>query len=86
MTKIKNREELSDFLDILDEFIEMMIANSALKSSTAVNTFLEAAKGEVAKHKVRAPGLDHHSTPIDTYEMIIKQPKNLQKIVFKILA
>ena len=78
MTKIKNREELSDFLDILNEFIEIDDCQYSFEElSMAANTFLEAAKGEVAKHKVSAPELNRHSTPVDTYEMIIKQPKKL---------
>ena len=51
----------------------------------AANTFLEAAKGEWQNIRC-APELNRHSTPVDTYEMIIKQPKNSLKIAFKILA
>ena len=78
MSKIKNRDELSDFLDILDEFMELDNCQFSFDElSTAANTFLRTAKGEVANQKVRAPNLSQHSAPLDTYDMIIKQPAKL---------
>ena len=74
MSKIKNRDELSDFLDILDEFMDLDDCQFSFEElSTAANTFLETAKGKVAKQKVRAPHLSHHSAPL-TPMTIIKQP------------
>ena len=78
MSKIKNKDELSDFLDILDEFMELDNCQFSFDElSTAANTFLRTAKGEVANQKLRAPNLSQHSTPLDTYDMIIKQPAKL---------
>ena len=78
MSKIKNRDELSYFLDILYEFMDLDDCQFSFEElSTAANTFLRTAKGEVAKQKVRAPHLSHHSAPLDTYDMIIKQPAKL---------
>ena len=78
MHKIKNRDELSDLIDILDEFMDLDDCQFSFEElSTAANSFLQTAKGEVAKQKVRAPRLSHHSAPLDTYDMIIKQPAKL---------
>ena len=50
MSKIKNKDELSDFLDILDEFMDLDDCQFSFEElSTAANTFLRTAKGEVAE-------------------------------------
>ena len=50
MSKIKNRDELSDFLDILDEFMDLDDCQFSFEElSTAANTFLETAKGTEAR-------------------------------------
>jgi len=78
MKKIKNRDELSDFMDILDEFMDLHNCQFSFEElSKAANTFLQTAKGNVAKQKVRAPHLSHNSAPLDTYDIIVKQPAKL---------
>ena len=77
MTKIKNREKLSDFLDILDEFIEIDDCQFSFEElSMAANTFW-GQKGS-CKHKGVHLGwiaihTDRH------YEMII-QPKTYRRL------
>lgn len=83
MSKIKNIEELNDFFDVLDEFIGVDdIQFSFEELSAAANTFLEAAKGKVATQKTRAKRHSQNSGPLDTFDMMVKQPSKLTRDCF----
>ena len=77
MSKIKNRDELSDFwISLMNSWI-WMIANSASKSSAQLQIHSSGLQRVKWQNRRCAPHLSHHSAPLDTYDMIIKQPAKL---------
>ena len=76
MKKIRNRRELADFIDILTEF-EGVYGDeySSFELMDAAVKLIGIAKGEIAKKKTYDAGLSHEPRIVDTFTMMMKQPK-----------
>ena len=78
MKNLKNRRELSDFIDILNEF-ECVTEDeySSFELMDAAVKLIGIAKGEVSKKKSYDAGLSNQPRIVDTFTMMTRQPKRL---------
>lgn len=76
--KIQNRNELADFIDILDEF-ELINDNeySSDELMGAVTNLMGIAKGDLSKKKFFEQSWSREPRILDTFSMMTKQPKKI---------
>ena len=78
MQAIQNRNQLEDFVAILDEF-EGAESNqySSVELMNAASNLMAIAKGSIAKKKVADRSWSDERRIVDTFTMMTKQPRKL---------
>ena len=82
MQAIQNKNQLEDFVAILDEF-EGVESNqySSVELMNASN-LMAIAKGSIAKKKVADHSWSEERRIVDTFTMMTKQPRRLHRLFF----
>lgn len=78
MQAIQNKNQLEDFIAILDEFEGLESHQySSLELMNAASNLMAIAKGSIAKKKVADPSWSDERRIVDTFTMMSKQPRRL---------
>ena len=78
MQAIRNKNELDDFVTILEEFEGVAGEQySSAELMDAAGTFLSVAKGSISKQKISEHGWSDDRYIVDAYTMMSRQPSGL---------
>ena len=74
MTRIKNKTELMDLIEIIEELEGYSQGFDSTKVMDAAAHLLAIAKGDIAKKKVYDAGFERNPRIMDTYAMMMSRP------------